>query len=132
MALPGPAARPSGRPARPPVSEKSTGRVRRLCGSPQAFDQADRLVFADDVLVIVVVAPGHRRDIYDRKWLVADVTAGIDVIRRHQMLKFGPCTEGDLLCPPRSTEVMTCTVPRAIGTVREPSGTVGTTEFAPR
>ena len=54
---------------------------------------------ADDVLLIVVVALGHRRE------LVVDVTIGIDKVRRHQMLKCGPCTEGDrfLLCPPRST-----------------------------
>jgi hypothetical protein len=37
-----------------------------------------------------------------------DVTIGIDKIRDHQMLKFGPCTEGDwfLLYDPRSTGKM--------------------------
>ena len=62
-----------------------------------------------------------------RLWFVADVTAGIDKIRDHQMPKCGPCTERDLflLCPPRSTDRLTCFVAPAIGTVREPDGERG-------
>lgn len=41
----------------------------------------------------------------------------------------GPMIDGFVLCPLTSTKPMTCIVVLAIGTVREPSGTIGHMQF---